>query len=134
MIKIILPIIFTAITIPNAGMAAITVRKCLTDSDGFSQAECATQCTSGKYCCPTCYVESETQTCPSGWTLGENMLGDVLCMRSDNTIVSNDTAGYKKQNYGSCTPTTTTNTTYRYSISNTDKIASGGQSLCLVCI
>lgn len=112
--------------------------KCISTSGYFTAAECSKNCTSGSYCCPVCYTEANGETCPDGWTLtaGLPIIGggttDNTCTRTDNTIVAEDTKGYKKQNYGSCAPTSVEIHALWYEISSTDRTCNG-LNYCMFC-
>ena len=113
-------LILCAFVVAPGGAKALTL--CQTIS------MCQQMCTSGTYCCPTGQT-SETKTCPTGWTLD---LRQGLCTRSSTTGLS-DSIGYYNQNYGTCSPTTSTTKCYRVSTEPTVYI-NGVATRCQSCI
>lgn len=108
--------------------------QCALGETGMTRSECLAQCSSGNYCCPKCYTATTKMSCPSGWELTKNtMNGNDTCARSDDTIVATDEMGYKKQLYGSCTPTETTTKTQFFRISTTQITDSLGRQQCSTC-
>lgn len=138
--KISIIIITAIITAPNIALGIICPgeRKCIVTSNYMTASECQETCTSGTYCCPACYEEATEETCPDGWilTTGLPMIGGGTagntCTRTDNTIVAEDTKGYKKQNYGSCNPTNTPTNVLWYKISSTNEPCNG-MNVCARC-
>ena len=93
-------LILCAFVVAPGGAKALTL--CQT------MERCQQVCTSGTYCCPTGET-GETKTCPTGWVLFQG-----LCTRGSTTGLS-DSIGYYNQNYGTCSPTTSTTKCYRVS-------------------
>jgi len=126
-------LIFAAVIIPHSAMAVSLLDPmnmvCRAGTTGLTQSECLQQVSHGQYCCPKCYQQTESTVCPDGWTL-TFLLGSGTCTRVDNTIVASDSKGYKKQNYGTCSPTTQTVKSYLYEISATNKTDSNGLFYC----
>ena len=70
----------------------------------------------------------ETKTCPTGWALNT---GQTLCTRG-STIGLSDSTGYYNQNYGTCSPTTSTTRCYRASTEASADI-NGVPNRCATC-
>ena len=113
-------LILCAFIVAPGGAKALTL--CLTLEN------CQRRCTSGTYCCPT-GDKKETKTCPTGWSLNT---GQTLCTRSSTTGLS-DSIGYYNQNYGTCSPTTSTTNCFKGSTEHTVYI-NGVATRCVSCM
>ena len=90
----------------------------------MSSADCMANCVSGRYCCPT-GKNGTRKSCPTGWSLNT---GQTLCTRSAATGLS-DSRGYYNQNYGTCSPTTSTFPCFAPALNPT-----GSSIECMTCI